>query len=144
VTAGPNDEASPTIQVGALSSPIANEMSPSTSRVPAKRIAPRTRRRTPGGNGSADPDAAPRRTASAPSTTTEIAAVTRRELSSTWSQLAESSATSVTIAIIANRMSATTANATPGLAKCVPRSPPSKLTPVRITPAVATAARRPG
>ena len=31
VTAGPNDEASPTIQVGALASPIANETSPRTS-----------------------------------------------------------------------------------------------------------------
>ena len=37
VTAGPNEAARPTIQVGADSSPIANATSPRTSRVPADR-----------------------------------------------------------------------------------------------------------
>ena len=43
VTAGPNDAASPTIQVGAVSRPMANAMSPMTSSVPASTIAPTIR-----------------------------------------------------------------------------------------------------
>ena len=59
VTAGPNDAASPTIHVGAVSRPIANEIRPTTSRTPAstmrgRRPAPAT---TPGPPGGRRPDA---------------------------------------------------------------------------------------
>ena len=43
VTAGPNDAASPTIHVGAVSSPVAKATSPTTSRTPASTSAPTMR-----------------------------------------------------------------------------------------------------
>ena len=47
---------------------------------------------------------------------------------------------SLPIVMTANSTSATIANTTPGPANRIPRSPPPKATPVRITPTVATVA----
>ncbi len=63
VTAGPNDEASPTIHVGAVSSPIAKTMSPMTSRAPARTSVATIRPRSTTRAGPATGDGGPGRRA---------------------------------------------------------------------------------
>ena len=69
-----------------------------------------------------------------------MTALAERETRSTSTQPVRSSTMSLPIVMTAKRTSATIAKTTPGPARWMPRRPPPKATPVRITPTVAVVA----